>query len=207
MVDRTQVFGLVKNWTQRSEEVVAATTTSQSKTLSLSSAQIRIFLIFTSLRLISVSAEDGYQVYCSISTHDLGGVCLVRLKYAILYVNNVADTLAFYEHAFGLERKMLHESGDYGELDTGTTSLSFSSLKLMADLGKSPVKADHRTPCFEIAFETDDVKAALKRAIGAGAVLVQDVRDEPWGQTTAYVADANGFLIEICSPLRTEEQQ
>ena len=125
----------------------------------------------------------------------------MKLKYAILYVEDVPGTLAFYESAFGFRRKMLHKSGDYGELDTGATSLSFSSLKLMADLGKSPAKADLGAPTFEIAFETDDVKGALGRAIGAGAVLVQDVREEPWGQTTSYVTDMNQFLIEICSPV------
>ena len=126
----------------------------------------------------------------------------MKLKYAILYVEDVPATLEFYEKAFGLQRKMLHEGGDYGELDTGTTSLSFSSLKLMAELGKSAVKADGSAPTFEIAFEVDNVKAALSVAIGAGAKLVQDVREESWGQTTSYVTDRNGFLIEICSPVQ-----
>jgi len=125
----------------------------------------------------------------------------MRLKYTILYVENVLETLSFYQQAFGLRRKMLHDSGDYGELDTGATSLAFSSLKLMADLGKSPTTADIHAPTFEIAFEADDVKAALARAVGAGAKLVQDLREEPWGQTTSYVTDKNGFLIEICSPV------
>lgn len=128
----------------------------------------------------------------------------MKLKYTILYVENVSETLAFYESAFGFSRKMLHESGDYGELNTGTTSLSFSSLELMNTLGKSPGKADLNAPTFELAFETDDVESALKRAIDAGARLVQDLRDEPWGQTTSYVTDHNGFLIEICSPMKAQ---
>ncbi len=41
------------------------------------------------------------------------------LRYTILYVENVAAALDFYEKAFGLERLFLHESGDYGELATG----------------------------------------------------------------------------------------
>jgi len=128
--------------------------------------------------------------------------CAMKLKYTILYVENVSETLSFYERAFGLQRKMLHESGDYGELDTGETSLSFSSMNLMTDLGKSPTKANLSSPTFEIAFETDDVKGALRRAIDVGADPVQDVREEPWGQTAAYVSDKNGFLIEICSPVK-----
>ena len=125
----------------------------------------------------------------------------MKLKYTILYVADVAATLDFYQQAFGFKRKMLHEAGDYGELDTGDTTLAFSALQLMAELGKNPAKASPAAPVFEIAFETQQVKQHLEQAIAAGASLVQDVREEPWGQTTSYVSDPNGFLIEICSPV------
>jgi uncharacterized glyoxalase superfamily protein PhnB len=125
----------------------------------------------------------------------------VKFKYTILYVDNVADTLEFYESAFGLSRAMLLEDGDYGELETGGTRLSFTSLKLMTELGKNPAEVSSGNPCFEIAFETDDVQAALARALKAGASLVQDAEDMPWGQTTAYVTDNNGFLVELCTPV------
>ena len=55
----------------------------------------------------------------------------MKFKYTILYVDDVVETFNFYEKAFGLQKKILHESGEYGELDTGSTTLSFSSLKLM----------------------------------------------------------------------------
>lgn len=125
----------------------------------------------------------------------------MKLKYTILYVENVAKTLAFYERAFGLSRAMLHEGGDYGELDTGTTTLSFSSLDLMSKLGKGAVLPKRGQPSFEIAFETDNVAESLQQALDAGAELVQPVEHMPWGQTTSYVHDINGFLIEICSPV------
>jgi len=125
----------------------------------------------------------------------------MKLKYAILYVSDVPKTLEFYQKAFGFETKMLHEGKDYGELDTGETILAFSSLQLMTDLGKNPSNVNPAQPSFEIAFETPDVKSALANAIASGASLVQDERKEPWGQTTSYVNDINGFLIEICSPV------
>ena len=128
----------------------------------------------------------------------------MNFKYTILYVKDVATSLKFYQHAFGLKPKMRHEAGDYGELETGNTTLSFSSLKLMSELGKSPASANINAPAFEIAFETLDVKAALEQAINAGATLVQDVREEPWGQTTSYVSDPDGFLVEICSPIKNQ---
>ncbi len=127
----------------------------------------------------------------------------MRFKYSIFYVENVKEAMTFYQRAFGFEIRFLHESGDFGELDTGDTSLSFSSLALMKQLGKTPGKPDPEAPVFEIAFESDDVEGSLNKAIDAGAVLVQDVREEPWGQTTSYVSDPNGFLVEICSPVKT----
>ncbi len=128
----------------------------------------------------------------------------MKFRYTILYVQDVPSTLAFYEQAFGLTKSMLHESGDYGELDTGTTKLSFSSVELMNDLKKSPGKPDLNAPTFEIAFETDYVQEALDRALSAGAKLIQEAREEPWGQTTSYVSDKNGFLIELCSPVKSQ---
>jgi len=125
----------------------------------------------------------------------------MKFKYTILYVESVAETLNFFQNAFGFKQKMLYESGDYGELDTGSTTLSFSSLELMKNLGKSPVPADSTKPCFEIAFETDDVASAIEKARSAGAKVVQKPEKMPWGQTTAYVSDPNGFLIEICTPI------
>ena len=125
----------------------------------------------------------------------------MKLKYTILYVEDVTQSLEFYESAFGFNRKFLHEGGDYGELDTGDTILAFSSLELMTNLGKTPARASATAPTFEIALETADVKAALSQALAGGAVLIQDVEEKPWGQSTAYVGDINDFLIEICSPV------
>lgn len=126
----------------------------------------------------------------------------MKLRYTILYVDDVARTIDFFERAFGLTRGMLHPSGDYGELATGETKLSFSSKRLMRELGKSPGQATPEAPVFEIAFETDDVPSAVAKAQEAGATLLQAPREEPWGQTTAYVTEQNGFLVEICTPVK-----
>ncbi|WP_303783397.1 VOC family protein [Azovibrio restrictus] len=125
----------------------------------------------------------------------------MQLGYTILYVEDVAASLAFYRAAFGLETRFLHESGDFGELETGSTALAFSSRRLMTQLGKHPARPDPAAPCGEIALITPEVPAALARALAAGARLIQDVEHMPWGQTVAYVADPDGFLVEICSPV------
>ena len=125
----------------------------------------------------------------------------MQLGYTILYVPDVPATLTFYEAAFGLTTRFLHESGDYGELETGSTALAFSAHSLMQQLGKNPQAANAHAPSFEIALCTPDVPAALARAITAGAKPMRPVKVMPWGQTIAYVADINGFLVELCTPM------
>jgi lactoylglutathione lyase len=126
---------------------------------------------------------------------------LLKLAYTIFYVENVPETLAFYERAFGFKRKFLHEAGDWGELDTGSTSLSFCSHQLLRQSGKTPAHPSIEKPCSEIALTTTEVNAAVEHAVASGAKLIQQAEEMPWGQTVAYVADPNGFLIEICTPM------
>lgn len=125
----------------------------------------------------------------------------MKFAYTILYVPDVKKTIDFYSSAFGFVAKFVHEDGDYAELDTGTTTLSFSAHNLIKSLGKDPQAANYHKPSFELAFVTDDVVAAVDKAVAAGAVLVQAPHDVPWGQTIAYVADINGFLVELCTPV------
>lgn len=125
----------------------------------------------------------------------------MKLGYTILYVEDVAGSLAFYERAFDLRTVFLDEGGDFGQLDTGDTALAFCSRRLLRTLGKHPAAPDRNAPCFEIAFTTDDVPAAYARAVAAGAIPIQAPETVPWGQIVAYVADPNDFLVEICTPV------
>lgn len=125
----------------------------------------------------------------------------MKFGYTILYVEDVASTLAFYGKAFGLATRYMHESGSYGELETGATALAFVSTTLLRQIGKTPEAPVLDKPSSEIALVTDDVAGAVARAVAAGASLVQDTQAMPWGQTIAYVGDLNGFLVELCTPV------
>jgi len=124
----------------------------------------------------------------------------MQLRYVILYVADVGATMDFYARAFGLDVRFLHEGGDYGEMATGDTRLAFSSIALMQSLGKEVASAPPERPSFELAFATEDVPAALDRALSAGAALVQGATQMPWGQTISYVRAPEGTLVEICTP-------
>jgi catechol 2,3-dioxygenase-like lactoylglutathione lyase family enzyme len=125
----------------------------------------------------------------------------MKFGYTILYVDDVAATLAFYGKAFGLPTRFLHDSGGYGELETGATALAFASRAMLRELGKTPQPPALDQPASEIALVTDDVAAAAGRAVAAGATLVQSPEAMPWGQTIAYVGDINGFLVELCTAM------
>lgn len=125
----------------------------------------------------------------------------MQLGYTILYVEDVRKTVDFYERAFGLSTKVLHEEGNFSEMNTGATSLAFCAHALIRQMGKTPAHPDPKVPSFEIAFVTPDVESALQRAMAAGAALVQAPMFMEWGQTVAYVSDINGFLVELCTPM------
>jgi lactoylglutathione lyase len=126
----------------------------------------------------------------------------MQFGYTILYVANVPQTLAFFEKAFGLKTRFLHEGGDYGELETGTTACwLLPPADFMASSGKNPQAPDAKSPVFEIALCTADVDSAVAQALKSGATLVQAPKEMPWGQTVAYVSDPDGFLIEVCTPM------
>lgn len=125
----------------------------------------------------------------------------MQFGYTILYVEDVPATLDFYGKAFGLPTRYVHESSSYGELETGATALAFVSHTLLRQIGKTPHSPALDKPTSEIALVTDDVPAATARAVAAGARLVSDPQQMPWGQTIAYVGDLNGFLVELCTPV------
>lgn len=129
----------------------------------------------------------------------------MKFGYTIVYVSSVTEALTFYKAAFGFETRFLHDSNEYGELETGTTVLAFASHAMgemnldgqyqKADLNAAPLGV-------ELAFVTDDVASAYARAIAAGAIAIKPPVEKPWGQLVAYVRAKEGSLIELCSPVK-----
>jgi lactoylglutathione lyase len=128
----------------------------------------------------------------------------MQLGYTIVYVADPGASLAFFERAFGLALRFLHESGTYGELETGATTLAFAQHQIARDnLGRDYVAAD-ASPAplgMEIGLLAADVPAAVQRAVDAGATLLKAPATKPWGQTVAYVRTPDGTLVELCTPM------
>ncbi|MEE9413711.1 MAG: VOC family protein [Acidimicrobiales bacterium] len=132
----------------------------------------------------------------------------VTLGYTIFYVDDVRSTLDFYKSAFGLPEKFVTPDGDYGEVDTGATTLSFASNTLAeSNLSHAGgfIRLDPASPPpgISITLITTDVAATVQAAIESGARPYAEPVDKPWGQTVAYVLDPNGVLLEVATPVST----
>ena len=128
----------------------------------------------------------------------------MKLGYMILYVADVASSLRFYERAFGFKQRFLHESGTYGELETGETTLSFAAHELgNVNFPGGYIRAsESKAPLgMEIGLVTLDVASAHAHALKEGATELSSPVTKPWGQIVSYVRAPDGCLIELCTPV------
>lgn len=131
----------------------------------------------------------------------------MKLRFVIIYVEDVKDILHFYKDAFGLEIKLEYEDNGvllYGEMKTEGATLGFAShemgqMNLNGKYQKTSIKQEPFGQ--EIVFVSDDVTGSYSKAIRAGAVSISKPIEKPWGQIVAYVRAKEGTLIEICSPM------
>jgi lactoylglutathione lyase len=128
----------------------------------------------------------------------------MKFGYTIVYVEDVDASLTFFQNAFGFERRFFHESGAYGELETGATALAFASYDMgAANFPDGYVAAGKSAQPLgmEVGFVTPTVAEAHAKALAAGAVEVTAPESKPWGQVVSYVRCPDGTLVELCSPM------
>ncbi|HEX7802338.1 MAG TPA: VOC family protein [Pseudoxanthomonas sp.] len=128
----------------------------------------------------------------------------MKFGYTIVYVPDVAASLDFFTRAFGIERRFLHESGEYGELETGETALGFARHDLAGTHfagGHIEAHGSAKPLGMEVALVTPDVPSAHERAIAAGAFELSAPAEKPWGQVVSYVRCPDGTLVELCTPI------
>jgi lactoylglutathione lyase len=128
----------------------------------------------------------------------------MKFGYTIIYVSDVASSLTFFEKAFGLSQKFIDPSGDYGELNTGETTLSFAAHSLgKENLPDGYIESDSSAKPLgvEIALITDSIEIAHQQAIAAGALEIAAPKTKPWGQVVSYIRCPDGTLVELCTPM------
>lgn len=132
----------------------------------------------------------------------------MKYAYTILYVANVEKTITFYENAFGFQKKFMTPEADYGELISGETTIAFA-LNTLGDSnfkkGFKKLSLNEKPNGVEMAFTSESIEIDFEKAIEAGAIQYEDIIQKPWGQKVGYLRDINGFLIEICTPIKNQK--
>lgn len=132
---------------------------------------------------------------------------MINYAYTILYVEDVAKSIEFYNESFGFETKFATPEYDYAELITGGTTIAFAQHQLAQSNFNAKYQKSHLSNAplgIELGFVVEDVESALAKALKFGATLIQEAKEKPWGQTVAYIRDNNGFIIEICTEMSSE---
>ncbi len=90
---------------------------------------------------------------------------------------------------------------------SGQTTIAFASL----DLGNSNFKngfkkidINEKPFGIEMAFTSENIESDFQNAINSGATEYEPIIEKPWGQKVGYLRDNNGFLIEVCTPIKSE---
>jgi lactoylglutathione lyase len=114
-----------------------------------------------------------------------------RGSFPILEVSDVSRSLRFYADLLGF-RKTFSFDGDDGQP-------VFASLELEdgTSLGIAGATDRVESATTAIWMYTDDVDAAVAELREAGAEVIAEPEDKPWGERVASIADPDGYTIHI----------
>lgn len=130
---------------------------------------------------------------------------MISLRYCAVTVNDVDESIAFYRDALGFEVRNDVSSGEFRWVTLGTGSdAAAAELVLSAPhAGRSEADGDVVQELLVkgvlgfFVFQTDDVDAAFERARSAGAEVLQEPIDQPWGPRDCAFRDPSGNTIRI----------
>lgn len=123
-----------------------------------------------------------------------------RLAHLVLVVADAEVSTRFWRDVIGAELE--HADGPYAQFRVGEVHLGLFEAEAMSGaLGREIVRPEPGSAGFELGFVVDDVDAAFDELVAAGATPVTPPGDRPWGQRTAYVADPDGYRIELLRPI------
>jgi catechol 2,3-dioxygenase-like lactoylglutathione lyase family enzyme len=130
---------------------------------------------------------------------------MISLHYCAVTVNDVDESLAFYRDALGFEVRNDVTSGDHRwvTLGAGNEPAAAELVLSVPHAGRSPQDGDAVQELLVkgvlgfFVFQTDGVDAAFERARAAGAEVLQEPIDQPWGPRDCAFRDPSGNTIRI----------
>lgn len=125
-----------------------------------------------------------------------------------ILVQDIEAALSFYEDVFGLERGQSLASED-GRVFHAEMNHQGQAILMMGPVegaeGTSgygpPPASGGAAPSFNFYFYLADVDGPAASAAAAGGTVIQEPRDEFWGDRTALIRDRDGYLWMIAKQL------
>jgi lactoylglutathione lyase len=119
-----------------------------------------------------------------------------QLGHVIVYVSDLAASVAFYRDVAGLEHRFT--DAGYAEFATGATRFALYERRRATWLIGRAV-----TPgaCAQVVLLVPDVDAVAAGLRERGIPLLAEPADRPWGHRTLHVADPDGFVVEFAQEI------
>jgi catechol 2,3-dioxygenase-like lactoylglutathione lyase family enzyme len=117
--------------------------------------------------------------------------------YPLIQVRDVAATSQFYQTHFGFEP--VFESDWYVQMRGGAKGHELAIIAYDHETIPAPGRVP--TSGLILSFEVEDAAADAARFDAAGIPVAQPLRDEVFGQRHVIIADPNGILIDVITPI------
>jgi catechol 2,3-dioxygenase-like lactoylglutathione lyase family enzyme len=130
----------------------------------------------------------------------------LTLSTCFVLVHNPDDALAFYRDTLGLELRNDVAKESYRWVTVGSPSQPGVAIVLTNYLNGSPADSDAVAALVAkgalngVHFHTDDLDATFEKVRGAGAEIVQEPTEQPWGTRDFAVRDPSGNMVRIDQP-------
>jgi catechol 2,3-dioxygenase-like lactoylglutathione lyase family enzyme len=130
----------------------------------------------------------------------------LTLSQCFVIVHDPDLALSFYRDALGLELRSDVGKEDFRWLTVGAVSQPDVAIVLTNYLNGSPADGDAVAALVAkgalngVHFHTDDLDASFDQLRAAGAEIVQEPTDQPWGTRDLAVRDPSGNLVRIDQP-------
>lgn len=118
----------------------------------------------------------------------------------ILAVASVPDSVEFYTAHLGFTTEALYEDPGYATLVRDGVRLSLAEqghpapdrpgISMVAPVDRGQLQV-------ALVLEVDDAKAVLAALVAEGVPAIADPFEPPWGGCRFFIADPDGFLVEL----------
>lgn len=127
----------------------------------------------------------------------------LTLSTCFVQIHDPDLALAFYRDALGLDVRNDIPQGDFRWITVGSSSQPDVSIVLTNFVAGGPADLDAVAGLLAkgamngLHFRTDDLDAAFDRLRAAGAEVVSEPADQPWGVRDGAVRDPSGNLVRL----------